>query len=60
MKAILPVAGLLYGFVFRGNRYDAGDKFDFIKATLDLSLKRPEFSEGVRDYIFYLASSLSR
>ena len=36
----------VYGYLFEGTRYDAGDKMGFIEATVALALKRPEF--GVR------------
>ncbi|MBF0564715.1 MAG: UTP--glucose-1-phosphate uridylyltransferase GalU [Nitrospirae bacterium] len=41
----------IYGYLFRGKRYDAGDKFGFIQATISLCLKRPEFSEALKEYI---------
>jgi len=45
----------VYGYLFEGTRYDAGDKLEFIEATVALALKRPEFSEQLRAF---LASSL--
>jgi len=33
----------VYGYLFEGKRYDAGDKMGFIQATVALALKRPEF-----------------
>lgn len=41
----------IYGYLIKGRRYDAGDKLGFLKATIDLGLKNPEVSEGLRDYI---------
>jgi UTP--glucose-1-phosphate uridylyltransferase len=41
----------VYGYLFEGTRYDAGDKLGFIQATLSLALKRPEFSQALRTYI---------
>ena len=41
----------VYGYLFEGKRYDAGDKLGFIKATIDLALKRPEFSQRLREYL---------
>jgi UTP--glucose-1-phosphate uridylyltransferase len=38
-------------YKFSGKRYDVGDKFGFIKATIDFSLHRPDLSENVRDYL---------
>ena len=41
----------VYGYLFDGKRYDAGDKLGFIEATIELALKRPEFRERLRDYL---------
>ncbi|MDT2044897.1 UTP--glucose-1-phosphate uridylyltransferase [Priestia aryabhattai] len=35
---------------FQGNRYDVGDKFGFIKATVDFGLQRDELKEKLMDY----------
>ena len=35
----------VYGLLFEGRRYDAGDKFGFLQATVELALKRKEFRE---------------
>lgn len=41
----------VYGYLFEGKRYDAGDKWGFIQATIELALKRPEFAKNLRDYL---------
>ena len=41
----------VYGYLFEGKRYDAGDKLEFIIATIELALKRPEFSQKLREYL---------
>ncbi len=41
----------VYGYIFEGKRYDAGDKFGFIRATIELSLKRKDIGEKVKNYI---------
>ncbi|MBA7496020.1 UTP--glucose-1-phosphate uridylyltransferase [subsurface metagenome] len=41
----------VYGYLFEGKRYDAGDKLGLIEATIDLALKRPEFSQRLREYL---------
>ncbi len=46
----------IYGYLFEGKRYDAGDKFGFLEATIGLALKRPEFSQKLRDYLKTLKS----
>lgn len=38
----------VYGYLFEGIRYDAGDKFGFLSATVNLALKRPEFQQKLR------------
>ncbi|UCC41512.1 MAG: UTP--glucose-1-phosphate uridylyltransferase GalU [Candidatus Aminicenantes bacterium] len=47
LLAMQPV----YGYLFEGKRYDAGDKFGFLQATIELALKRPEFSQDLRKYL---------
>lgn len=39
----------VYGYLFKGRRYDAGDKAGYIKATIELALKRPEFKKIIQD-----------
>lgn len=41
----------IYACNFEGERYDIGDKFGYIKATIDFSLKRSDFGPKVREYI---------
>lgn len=48
----------VYGYIFEGKRYDAGDKFGFLKATIELSLKREDIGERVKLYIKSLAKKL--
>ncbi|WP_078429886.1 UTP--glucose-1-phosphate uridylyltransferase GalU [Alkalihalobacterium alkalinitrilicum] len=36
---------------FQGTRYDIGDKFGFIKATVDFALKREDLAQQVKDYL---------
>ncbi len=38
----------VYGVLFEGQRYDCGDKFGFLEATVNLALKRPEFADRLR------------
>jgi UTP--glucose-1-phosphate uridylyltransferase len=40
-----------YGYEFRGERYDAGDKLGFVQATIAFALKRPDLSDAVRAYL---------
>jgi UTP--glucose-1-phosphate uridylyltransferase len=41
----------VYGYLFEGKRYDAGDKLGFLEATISLALQRPEFSQPLRKLI---------
>jgi UTP--glucose-1-phosphate uridylyltransferase len=41
----------VYGLNFAGKRYDAGDKFGMLQATVEFALKRPEFGEKFREYL---------
>jgi UTP--glucose-1-phosphate uridylyltransferase len=46
----------VFGYLFEGKRYDAGDKFGFLQATIELALKRPEFSQKLKKYLDSLLS----
>lgn len=41
----------IYGYVFEGTRYDAGDKLGFLQATVELALKRPDLGKPFRKYL---------
>ena len=41
----------VYGVVFEGKRYDAGDKLGFLQATVEYALKNGELGEAFRDYL---------
>ena len=41
----------VYAYDFEGVRYDVGDKFGFIKATIDFALDRPDLKDQVQLYI---------
>lgn len=45
----------VYGYTFEGKRFDAGDKFGMLQATVEFALKRPEFGEKFRAYLKGLA-----
>ena len=48
------VAGGVVGVLFKGERYDAGDKLEYIKATIRLATKRsdlgPDLNPWLKDY----------
>ena len=41
----------VYGCLFEGLRHDCGDKLGFLKATVDLALKRDEFRDEFTAYL---------
>ena len=41
----------VYGVLFEGRRYDCGEKYGFLEATINLALKRPEFADRLRNLI---------
>jgi UTP--glucose-1-phosphate uridylyltransferase len=41
----------MVAYRLEGQRYDIGDKFGYIKATIDLALTRPELKEQLRSYL---------
>ncbi len=41
----------VYGCRFEGTRYDCGDKLGFLKATLDMALKRDELGKELEEYL---------
>ncbi len=51
---------VIYGFLFKGKRYDAGDKLGFIKATIDFALRNDKFYDDLRDHITALSKELQR
>jgi UTP--glucose-1-phosphate uridylyltransferase len=50
IKALLKEQKV-FGFTFDGKRFDAGDKFGMLQATVEFALKRPEFRDKFREYL---------
>lgn len=42
---------MVVGYEFEGDRHDVGDKFGFIKATVEFALEREDLQEQVMDYL---------
>lgn len=42
---------VVYGCRFEGTRHDCGDKFGFLKATVDMALKREEFNGKFKSFL---------
>ncbi|MGK7344189.1 MAG: UTP--glucose-1-phosphate uridylyltransferase GalU [Candidatus Nitrospinota bacterium M3_3B_026] len=41
----------IYALEFEGNRYDAGDKLGFLKATVEFALRREDLGAKFREYL---------
>ena len=41
----------VYGYKFEGNRFDAGDKLGFLKATVEFALKHEDLAAEFREYL---------
>ena len=45
---------------FKGERFDVGDKFGFMKTSIEYGLKHPEVKDDLRQYIIELAKELKQ
>ena len=45
---------------FKGKRYDVGDKFGFMKTSIDYALKHPQVKEDLKAYIIELGKKLDQ
>ncbi|WP_348920398.1 UTP--glucose-1-phosphate uridylyltransferase GalU [Enterococcus rotai] len=45
---------------FTGKRYDVGDKFGFMKTSIEYGLVHPEVKDNLRDYIIELGAELAK
>lgn len=41
----------IYGYEIEGRRYDTGDKFGFLQATIDYALDRPDLAEKLKEFM---------
>jgi len=51
LAADTSIAGGVYGVVFRGRRYDTGDKLDYIKAIIQLASDREDLGGDLRPWL---------
>jgi UTP--glucose-1-phosphate uridylyltransferase len=47
----IAAQGRLYALEFQGRRYDAGNKLEFLQATIDIALERPDLGPPLRAYL---------
>ncbi len=46
----------VYGYLFNGRRYDAGDKIGYLKATVELAMKDPNLKDEFKEYLLNTVS----
>ncbi|MDJ1371471.1 UTP--glucose-1-phosphate uridylyltransferase GalU [Gulosibacter molinativorax] len=52
--------GGVIAVVFRGRRYDTGNKLDYLKANVELGVAHPEIGEQVSEWILEYAKTLTK
>ncbi|EHJ56661.1 UTP-glucose-1-phosphate uridylyltransferase [Streptococcus urinalis FB127-CNA-2] len=50
----------VFAHQFTGNRYDVGDKFGFMKTSIDYALQHPQVKDDLTKYIIELGQELSK
>jgi len=59
LKALLKKKPV-YGYLFEGKRYDAGDKVGYLKATVELALKHAVIKEQFKKYLLSTVARLQK
>jgi UTP--glucose-1-phosphate uridylyltransferase len=52
------IAGGVFGVVFRGRRYDTGDRLDYIKAIVRLAVEREDLGPDLRPWLKQFSATL--
>jgi UTP--glucose-1-phosphate uridylyltransferase len=52
------IAGGVYGVVFRGRRYDTGDRLDYIKAIVQLAVERDDLGAELKPWLKQFSADL--
>ena len=52
------IAGGVYGVVFRGRRYDTGDRLDYIKAIVQLAVERDDLGPELKPWLKQFSATL--
>jgi UTP--glucose-1-phosphate uridylyltransferase len=50
--------GGVYGVIFRGRRYDTGDRLDYLKAVVQLACERPDLGPDMRTWLRQYVASM--
>jgi len=43
---------------FKGERFDVGDKFGFMKTSIEFGLEHPEIKDSLKEYVIELGKKL--
>ena len=43
---------------FKGERFDVGDKFGFMKTSIEFGLEHPEIKDNIKQYVIELGKKL--
>jgi len=57
IKRLMPEEKV-YAYDFEGQRYDVGDKFGYVKATIDFALDREDLKDNVVNYLKEVTNKL--
>ncbi|MCP2372571.1 UTP--glucose-1-phosphate uridylyltransferase [Agromyces terreus] len=60
MAADVEGTGGVYGVIFRGRRYDTGDKLDYIKAVIQLAADRDDLGPELKPWLAEYVAGLGR
>jgi UTP--glucose-1-phosphate uridylyltransferase len=51
MKALCHAGTPVHGVVFRGRRYDTGDRLDYVKAVVQFAVRHPDIGDDFRAWL---------
>ena len=51
MKALCHAGTPVHGVVFRGRRYDTGDRLDYVKAVVQFAARHPDIGDDFRSWL---------
>ncbi|MBS3969778.1 MAG: UTP--glucose-1-phosphate uridylyltransferase GalU [Clostridia bacterium] len=51
---VLNTRQQIYGYIFKGKRYDVGDKLGYLQATVEFALQREDLREDFKKYLLNL------
>ena len=51
IKRLCHAGTPVHGVVFRGRRYDTGDRLEYVKAVVQLAVRHPEIGDDFRAWL---------